>query len=656
MCGISTLISFDGFNVSPFILPMNEQIRHRGPDDEGYAFIREKEIFIVGGKDTPGSVYKSDSSYTPEHSIEKWGSQKCKIAMGHRRLSIIDPSPKGHQPMITPDGRFVIVYNGEVYNYVELREKLKTKGYQFISDTDTEVILAAYNVWGPECLNRFIGMFSFVIFDIGNENIFAARDRFGVKPFYYWFSPKGFLAFASEIKQFTTLPGWKARLNHSRAYDFLSRCWIDHTRETLFSDVFQLRGGEYIHCSISDINRSLPIKKWYELKPKETNFDFDISSEYLKDLFYKSIRLHLRADVPIGTGLSGGLDSSSIVCVINEILCEIGTQTLQNTFSSCSEFSEYDERPFIEEVVRQTKVKTHYIFPSLDKLFEESEAIAWYQDEPYSSTSIYAEWNVYKTVAINSVKATLEGHGADELFFGYPVFFKIYLQSLLAEGRVIQMIREFLKIRKVHRNQFQKMLVNGLKSLILGPGKTNHAFKSSWIKFNEYQNEEYDPLKYLSNDKAAHNISRLQFLHTSLPSQLHWADRNSMAHSVECRLPYLDHRLVEFVLGCPDIYKIGDGITKRILRESLKNKIPTKILKRTDKMGYVTPEEIWVKKEAPEAFMKAVQTALEQSKGVFNSDLVLKSASKIIFGTSPYDTALWRVISFGTWMNRFFND
>ena len=653
MCGISALISFGRFDVAPYIRPMNDLIRHRGPDDEGYMLLllqKEGDRVILGGEDSPDSVYQSGLSYSPNRSINMWSKLPCRLAMGHRRLSILDLSPAGHQPMITPDGRYVLIFNGEIYNYVELREELATVGYTFNSDTDTEVILAAYREWGPDCLHRFNGMFAFVLFDTRSERIFAARDRFGIKPLYYWFSPKGFLAFASEIKQFAVLPGWRALLNGHRAYEFFSRSWQDHTRETLFADVNQLQGGEFVQCHLSEIHAPLPIKKWYELRPQKTELNFEKSGDRLKELFYDSIRLQMRADVPIGTGLSGGIDSSSVVCVINELLNEKGTQTLQNTFSSCSDIKAYDERPFIEEVARKTKVKTHFTFPSLEKLFDTYERILWHHDEPSLSTSVYAEWSVFKIVSKASVKVTLEGHGADEMLAGYPVFFKAQLQNLLVRGRWIELIREYFSIRKVHSNNLHLSLANGLRKIIAGAGRQTCAFQPSWLNIPY---EEDSLLAYMKNERTVNDMSRVQLLYSSLPAQLHWADRDSMAHSVECRVPFLDHRIVEFVLGCPEDYKIKRGITKRILRKFMADKLPEKVAQRTDKMGYLTPEEVWVKKDAPDVFMKAIKRALEQSKGKLNNTLILENASKIIFGTAPYDPAIWRVISFGAWMDRF---
>jgi asparagine synthase (glutamine-hydrolysing) len=266
--------------------------------------------------------------------------------LGHRRLSILDISPYGHQPLCDSSSRYWIVFNGEVYNYKEIRDELEALGHLFVSGTDTEVILNAYKQWGKDCLNHFNGMWAFIIFDTKNGNLFVSRDRFGVKPLYYWYSPEGFLAFASEIKEFTVLPGWKAKLNGSRAYDFLvSEAGLaNHTSETLFQDVYQLRGGEAVEVQVSTLSTKLPIYRWYDLKINKFDITFEEAEKEFLELFQDAIRIRLRSDVPVGSCLSGGLDSSSIVCIVNDILKEEKLEEIQQTFSVCSDVEVFDER------------------------------------------------------------------------------------------------------------------------------------------------------------------------------------------------------------------------------------------------------------------------------------------------------------------------
>jgi len=311
MCGIAVLISLDGsIRCLHQILDMTDIIRHRGPDDEGFVLLSTKcELppLHFGGTDTPNCVYDSEIVYTPELSLQPdLIKDGYNIAFGHRRLSIIDLSPSGHQPMSYADGRYWITYNGEVYNYRELRQELETLGHTFISGTDTEVILASYAQWGRECLHRFNGMWAFIIFDRETSSIFAARDRFGVKPLYFWIRDDSMIAFGSEIKQFTILQGWIPRLNGQRAYDFLRYSLIDHTPETMFAGVYQIPGGMAIECPIADLFPHPPVFHWYEMTYEPFKGNFDDAAEELRRLLKDSIQLRLRADVNIGSWFIGG--------------------------------------------------------------------------------------------------------------------------------------------------------------------------------------------------------------------------------------------------------------------------------------------------------------------------------------------------------------
>ncbi len=454
MCGISGIIS-STLLPKHLLQTMTDCIRHRGPDDEGFVFWSRSgdEVILRGGHDTPDAVFIADLPYTP--SSRDGHETTFFLGLGHRRLSILDLSPLGHQPMCTQDGRYWIVFNGEVYNYIELRSELEKLGHTFISRTDTEVILAAYAQWGEGCLSRFNGMWAFAIYDCKARTLFLARDRFGVKPLYYWTSPDGFFAFASEIKQFTVLPGWQAKLNGQRTYDYLVFGITDHTEETMFSGVFQLRPGHCVTLAVDDGSvvspgKSLSTRAWYELRPRPFAGSFDDAAREFRDLFEQSISLRLRADVPVGSCLSGGLDSSSIVCVLNEFLRKQGVQSLQKTFSACSDVDRFDERKWIDLVVGKTGVDAHYVYPALDRLFEESPAITWHQDEPFGSTSIYAQWCVFRLAAQNGVKVMLDGQGADEQLCGYHIYFGPHLASQLKRMRLGELLSDFSSLQRIH--------------------------------------------------------------------------------------------------------------------------------------------------------------------------------------------------------------
>lgn len=662
MCGIAAIFSFkDGIGIDN-IDTMTHVVRHRGPDDEGYVFFCADggEAVCLGGKDSPAISFNNAYPYTPEKQFVGGMGGKSVAALGHRRLSIIDLSPAGHQPMCTLDGRYWIVYNGEIYNYVELRRELIAAGYSFRSHSDTEVILNAYRHWQSECLHQFNGMFAFVLVDREERKVFVARDRFGIKPLYYWTSPCGFLAIASEIKQFTVLPGWRAELNGQRAYDFLNWGLSDHTNETLFSGVRQIRGGEFAECAFSELTRGLPVKTWYTLSPRPVKGNLEDSAVSLRETLSDSVRLRLRADVPVGFCLSGGLDSSSIVCIANEWLSAQGVHNHLKAFSACAEVKSFDEREFIEEVVRNTGIDVHYTYPAIDELFDTLGEITFHQDEPFNSSSIYAQWHVFKLGSHNGIKVMLDGQGADEQLAGYYGFFGSRFADLfrrLRWWRLWQEMRETERLHGIHRQQACKHIANILlpetprqiMRRVVGKVST----QSSWINMKLLGAKGVDPYAVFGAIASTVNaLSHSQLMSTSLPMLLHWEDRNSMAHSIESRLPFLDYRLVELVLGLPDDYKVSEGITKRVLREGMKGCLPEQIRMRMDKMGFGTPEEIWIKERCPDIFRSELVRAIEAAQGVLNKELMGRLEA-MIAGKEPFSFLVWRTISFGRWMEQY---
>ncbi len=663
MCGIAALFGIEATPVGGAIGAMTSVIRHRGPDDEGYALVQaDGEIAFRGGPDTPPGCYSEPMPFRPLGLLDA-GTNTATIALGHRRLSILDLSPAGHQPMTAEGGRYVIVFNGEVYNFAELRRELSALGSEFVSTCDTEVVLSAFHHWGPGCLDRFNGMFAFVIYDRHRRRMFAARDRFGIKPLYYWFSPDGFLAVASEIKQFTTLPGWQSRMNDQRVYDYLLFSRADHTDETLFRGVHQLRGGHFVDLAVEELHRfggRLPVESWYEIRRSAKPADFTEAVAEFRRLFSDSVRMRLRADVPVGTGLSGGLDSSAIVAVTTEILREQDPAARTNSFSACSRVARFDERSHVEKVLERTGARAHFVYPDGDRLFEVGQRLVWHHDEPFPSTSVFAEWNVFELVATTEVKVTLDGHGADELLVGYHGFFGPHQAELLRRGQLARFLEEWRGKRRLH-GYGAAALSRGVANQLL-PEWLRHPARrllgldsvgAAWLDTDVLGVMPEDPRPRLGLTRGGVNdTSRAQIRFGSLPLQLHWADRDSMAHSIESRVPFLDHRLVEFVSACPAEYKLADGWTKRILRESMVGVLPEEIRTRVDKMGFVTPEEVWVRRDAPERFLDAFGAAIERAEGLFTPAALVR-ARRIIGGQEPFSFFVWKVICFGHWLERF---
>jgi asparagine synthase (glutamine-hydrolysing) len=436
----------------------------------------------------------------------------------------------------------------------------------------------------------------------------------------------------------------------------------------MFADVFQLEPGclARLKCGhwreakagTSD-ESGVAVARWYQLQPKPFNGSFADAAAQFRELLIDSVRLRLRADVSVGSCLSGGLDSSSIVCATHRLLREQAAACAHKTFSACSEIKRFDEREFIAKVVAATGVEPHYVFPSLKDLFAELDRVVWHQDEPFAGTSIYAQWCVFKLAAEADIKVMLDGQGADELLYGYPNFRRAFLCGLLRSGRALTVWREALAARghwSGALSGFWRAAVDtvtpiGLQRLFrqfrrnqqppawLAPAALGASFPGPLAaRFQRHTSALELSLELLS---GAH----LQML-------LHWEDRNSMAQSIESRVPFLDYRLVEFATGLPDDYKIRQGLTKAVLRTGMSELVPPEVLARRDKMGFVTPEEVWARQSGAEEFRRALAEAIVTCKGI------VKPAAKelledAIAGRRGYDSAVWRIISLGTWMRRF---
>lgn len=595
MCGITGIFSLDGAAIDTGLMErMTEVIKHRGPDDEGYLLVNTKErtYELAGGKDTPESIWASRYPFSPKHKIGAIISptKSFNLAFGHRRLSIIDLSPAGHQPMSNEDRTIWIVHNGEVYNYIELREELRGKGHKFKSNTDTEVIIHAYEEWGYDCLQRFNGMWAFAVWDGRKHELFCSRDRFGVKPFYYYWDGTNF-AFASEIKSLLQLPFVHTSPNDRAIYQYLALARSEGKADTFFHNIKQLEPRHYVTVN----ENGLQVRKYYSLNYITELGKFDqralrgYGNEFL-ELFKDAVRIRLRSDMPVGSCLSGGIDSSAIVCAINEFLKNegYGREVIgerQKTFSSCYKLSTYDERKFIKQVVKATDVDAHYIFPSGEMLWEEIDGLIWHQEEPFVSTSIYAQWNVMRLARENGVPVLLDGQGADEMLAGYHTYFNTYLAHLLYAGQLISFIREFDFLRRITKNPayssfafllpFYNSLPPGIRVLLRDKVVKGCMLKTQPISL---MNVTFGP-KHVEEGQARAETNLQTALWRSeteygLRELLRYEDKNSMAFSVETRTPFVDYRLVDFVFSLPACYKIHDGWTKYLLRVSTEGLIP----------------------------------------------------------------------------------
>ncbi len=661
MCGVAGVISKNNSAKTEDVYRMTQSIRHRGPDDEGYCVVSlDNTVSCLWGKDTFLNKEFSSIPYYPIRDINSVAGE-FKLIFGHRRLSILDLSPLGHMPMSYKNNRYWITYNGEIYNYLEIKQELETLGHTFISNTDTEVILASYAEWGVDCLNHFDGMWSFAIYDVETENVFIARDRFGIKPFYYWYSPNGNLYFGSEIKEFVSLDSWNAKLNSQRAWDYLAYSLTDHTEETMFQGVFQLQCG---HCALFNINRipidnkgELETTEWYNLPFTPFEGTYEEAVNIFKDLFIDSVKLHLRSDVEVGSALSGGVDSSSIVCVIDQLLKECGGR--QKTFSSCSFDNRYDESDWMKKVISCTSVDPHYVYPQLEDFYRQTENIIWHQEEPYQSQSAFLGYNVFKCAKENGISVLLNGQGADEYLGGYGQFMGPRYAFLIKKFHFYTLWSDYCSLKKNETIDRKRVIRQTIVNLLpesytaslekkMWKSRSTELFDLEKLGASHIHHKEIIPV----GDRNIQNITSHALFKFTLPRLLRWEDRNSMAFSVEARVPFLDYRLIEFVYNLPSSFLDKNGVTKRILRDSMSGIIPDKIRDRKDKKGFITPEERWIKEDATNFFRNRIKDSIDSSFGIIKPE-ALSYFDSVVTGGASFDYTYWRIIMFSEWMKKY---
>ncbi len=638
MCGIFAVLDLDSRNVHvQTLMKMSNSLVHRGPDDCGLIYLE-----LCGKKRVISDEQLLDEDGRPPLD--------GLLAFGHRRLSIIDLTKSGHQPMCNETGETWITYNGEIYNYQELAQELAGKGHLFKSRTDTEVILHAYEEWGLDCLNRFNGMWAFALWDGNRQRLFCSRDRFGIKPLYYFFNGRKFVM-ASEIKALLQDSEIERAPNHCRIYDYLEDGYLDHTEETFFKNIYQLKGSYYVTLDLRGTkDLHLNIQRYWDVDRKEPEEGNPFKERFL-ELFEDSIRLHLRSDVPVGTCLSGGLDSSSIVMVAQKFL---GSNS-HKSFSSCFNDKRYDEREFIDVVSKSARTEPHFIFPKAEDLFEEMKALIWYQDEPFGSTSIYAQWNVFKVTKLNHVKVVLDGQGGDELLAGYHHYFGAYLGELLRTFRFRQFSQEFQRIKDLYRYShfwlFQYLVRSMVSLQTLKTLRLLTRRKPKWLRRNDSLKEPLTSARKFGN--LLFNSLYQSLMRFTLPSFLHYEDRNSMAHSIEARVPFLDYRLVEFVFSLPMNQLIKDGVTKRILREAMKGILPETVRTRMDKMGYVTPDDVWFRGPLRKEIEYILESKSFAERGYLNVGEIKKAFGEYCSGRVNLGSTIWRWVNLELWFRTF---
>jgi asparagine synthase (glutamine-hydrolysing) len=618
MCGIAGIVDFSAPVEQRHALAMAEVLVHRGPDDSG----------AFAGAD---------------------------VALAHRRLAIIDLSREARQPMTDDTGRFVLVYNGEVYNYRELRRELEAEGARFLTRSDSEVVLVAFRAWGPDCVTRFGGMWAFAVWDVAERVLFCSRDRFGIKPFYYTHD-RDRLAFASELKAFACFPG-TLRSNEPIARDFLVQGYLDHTDQTLFAGVVQLPPAH----SMSFSREGLRAWRYWSLSPSAPPAD---PVTDVREGFVESVRMHLRSDVPVGTCLSGGLDSSAIACTVDHLLRtdaasarSVGAR--QQTFTSYFGDTGYDERPYARAVAERIGAAPHWISFDDRRLVDVLPEVIRVHDEPFLSMSIVAQWHVMEAAAAAGIKVLLDGQGGDELLAGYDGFFGFRFADLLLSGRFRDLAAEvgaYRSVRGASAAAIATAVVRPFVPPALEPVARARALRSSTIVHDDLR--AVGPHGDGTVPDGAPFPDRLRrqlhfVLTRRLPELLHYEDRNSMAHSLEARVPFLDHRLVELLFSLDGRHLIQNGRTKTVFRQALDGLLPNIVRDRTDKMGFETPDSRFLRGTLGELAFDVLGSQACRGRGFINAPAALRRLERHRRGEIQAGRELTRALTLELWARAF---
>lgn len=584
MCGITAIIDYA--KIEPKvedIKSMTNLLAHRGPDGEGF--------YIEGG-----------------------------IALGHRRLAIIDTDPRSNQPMHR--SHLHLVFNGMIYNYLEIKEELSTLGATFSTTSDTEVILAAYNQWGLSAFERFNGMWAIILYDEKEKKIICSRDRFGIKPLYYTRIANR-IYFASEIKAFQAIKDWQPKINHTRLMEYLAYNMSDHTEETMFANVYQIPKSH--HGVICLQANDMCINRYYDIHKDEQN-----DGSKFMELLYDAIKLRTRTDVPLATTLSGGMDSSSIVSVMANKM-----EYKPTTYTLAYPGYKLDESNFALKVNQKYKITSHLTTTTEEYLTQHIDNLVYHQDEPFAGITVMAQSNIYENINRDGYKVVLGGQGGDEILCGYDKFSLGYFKEKIKTQPLVAITEMF---------QFQKLrsfdVAGALQSIVFYENNKRKKFVAWYIL-----NEKQDSARFKrTQENDIFEMSYNLLFGLGLSALLRYEDRNSMSFGIESRLPFLDYRLVKYCLHMNSNLKLKNGITKDILRKSMKDIVPDDIINRNDKMGFVTPQNEWMN-DRKDHYLKLANNALDQMP------FIDREKVKVLL---PQDNnLLWRVINTGLWISKF---
>jgi asparagine synthase (glutamine-hydrolysing) len=630
LCGIAGAISTQAYGggLDAKVKLATNELLHRGPDGSGQT--------------------KTDLS------------SGATAVLGHTRLAIIDLTNAGAQPYISPESDFVLTFNGEIYNYLELRQELEQLGVSFQSTSDTEVLLHSLIHWGENALQKLEGMFAFVFVDKKTNTVLMARDPFGIKPLYYHLG-NSVIGFASEPRSLRKIFPELNQVDEKIASDFLVFGYSDMTENTFFKGIVSLLPGHYLKMGLDNSTLSVqPVKYWNPNVSKENDISFDEAKSRFKELLFESVELHMRSDVAVGAALSGGIDSSSIASVVRHLYPSADL----HTFSYIASDPRISEESWVDQIINWTGATGHKVSIDKNLLFESDlDELIVSQGEPFSTLSIYAQFKVFQLAKEVGIKVTLDGQGADEFLAGYHGFPEGRISSLMQTGKWLE-IPKFVKNWDSWPGRSAKSLAAVYFADNFPIIRRSSAFISAAQKLGLIGNHNLEffesqtrslagsvPQQYKGSAKGFKGRKLTQALFEALgpkrlTSLLRFADRNSMHSSIESRVPFLNKKLVEFTLSLPEHYLLSDkGETKHILRHALKGIVPDPILNRKDKIGFEAATPGWGKGSA---VLKQVASSLEDIP-LISSKAAKQAVNEVVSGDRPLDSNLWRVVNFARW-------
>jgi len=647
---------------------MTEAIKHRGPDDEGYLIKDKNGIRSYSGMDSTEEIKSLyplfNSEITTLDNLSKKavgktvGAENIILGMGFRRLSILELKPIGHQPMYDKEQGIAICYNGEIYNYLELREELKKKGYKFCSQSDTEVIIKAYHFWGENCVQHFNGMWSFSLWDEKKNLLLCSRDRYGIKPFYYAVQ-NGVLYWGSEIKQLMLTPIDKT-LNQAMIWRSMKiNSMLVYDDETYWQNIHCLKPGHNLIVT----NSKVIVKQYYDLDItsfETSQLSFNEAVEQYRNIFLDSIALQLRSDVEIGATLSGGMDSSAIVCsAVHQ------KKEPLKTFSSYYAFPpELDERKWIEKIIKETSCASYLISPKANDAIDLWEKLTFLNDLPLAAGFV-SQNAVLQEAHKQGIKVILSGQGSDELSAGYRHSLYRYFADLIRGVHISRLGKELPGYLKKDNRAFSKLSKIVLSTFL--PESSLYNLEFCYYRFEPFTRSFTNEAEISCGEQILKKIvdikaSRLSnFLYnmvhtTSLQTLLHFEDRMAMANSIESRVPFLDYRLVDFVFSLPSQYKVKPPYTKVIHRAAMKELIPEEIYQRTDKGIFSSPfYQSWMKQELKPYISDIFASSTFRQRGLWNLPKINHFWHKYLGGDNSQVEMLYNVVALEIWFQQYEN-